>query len=116
MIELHLVLRVTPKKTRTMIDALQALARSARLVQGCIAVEVYKTADSRHYICYDEIWESEAVLRRMITTRHFSQLVSLMELSCEPPACEFRFIDKTYGLDFAEQVRNSSNDEAKQIS
>ena len=110
MIELHLVLKAPPNKTRTLIAALQALAKSARVEPGCMAVEVYKTAVGSRYICYEEIWESEATLRRMIASRHFSQLAALMELSSEPPACEFRFISQTYGLGFAEQVRGCAND------
>ena len=110
MIELHLVLKAPPNKTRTLIAALQVLAKCARIESGCMAVEVYKTAVGSRYICYEEIWESEVALRRMITSRHFSQLAALMELSSEPPACEFRFITKTYGLGFAEQVRGCAND------
>jgi len=47
----------------------------------------------------------------MITSRHFSQLASLMELSSEAPACKFRFISQTYGLGFAEQVRGCVYDQ-----
>ena len=110
MIELHLVLKAPPNKTRTLIAALQALAKCARIESGCMAVEVYKTAVGSRYICYEEIWESEAALSRMIASRHFSQLAALMELAREPPACEFRFIAQTYGLGFAEQVRDCAND------
>ncbi|MDP1664664.1 MAG: antibiotic biosynthesis monooxygenase [Methylobacter sp.] len=110
MIELHLVLKVTPGKTRSMIDALQALAKNAGAAPGCMAVEVYKAVGERGSICYDEIWESETVLRNMIVSRHFSQLASLMELSYEPPDCQFRFISKTLGLEFAEQVRGYPRD------
>jgi quinol monooxygenase YgiN len=104
-----LSLKATPNKTRTLIAVLQALAKSARLAPGCMAVEVYKTVAGPSYICYDEMWESEAALRRMIASRHFSQLAALMELASEPPACEFRFIAQTYGLGFAEQVRGCAN-------
>jgi quinol monooxygenase YgiN len=110
MIELHLVLKAPPNKTRTLIAALQALAKSVRLAPGCIAVDVYKTVSGPSYICYDEMWESEATLRGMIASRHFSQLAALMELASEPPACEFRFISQTYGLGFAKQVRDCAND------
>ena len=110
MIELRLVLKAPPNKTRILIAALQALAKCARIESGCMAVEVYKTAVGSRYICYEEIWESEAALRRMIASRHFSQLAALMELSSEPPSCEFRFISQTCGLGFAEQVRGCAND------
>lgn len=109
MIELHLVLRVLPNQIPTMTDALQALAKSARSKPGCIAVEVGKSVTGPCCIFYDECWESETELRRMIASHHFSQLAALMELASEPPACEFRFISQVYGLNFAEQVRGHAN-------
>ena len=63
MIELHLVLKAPPNKTRTPIAALQALAKSARLAPGCIAVEVNKMAIESRTICYEETWGPEAGLR-----------------------------------------------------
>ena len=110
MIELHLVLRVPPNKTRPMIDALQVLAKSARAEPGCIAVGVYKTFGVPRCISYYETWESETVLRRMIASRHFSQLASLMELSAEPPDCQFRFIEEIRGLEYAAKVRDCPHD------
>ena len=110
MIELHLVLRAQPNQTRNLIDALQALAKSARSAPGCHAVEIFMTVDRPRYICYDEIWESETELNRMIASHHFSQLAALMELSSEPPNCEFRFINQTFGLSYAEQVRGCEPD------
>lgn len=106
MIELHLVLRVVPSNTRPMIDALKALAKSARAAPGCMSAEVYKAVDERGCVCYGEIWESERLLCNMIASKHFSQLAALMELSSKPPDCQFRFISKTQGLEFAEQIKS----------
>lgn len=107
MIELHLILKVSPKKVRALTEALQALAKSARAEPGCIGVNVYKTVGAPpHTLCYDETWESESGLRRMIASKHFSQLASLMELSTEPPDCQFRFISNIQGLEFAERVKS----------
>jgi quinol monooxygenase YgiN len=105
MIELHLILRAPPRQTRSLVDALQALAKSARAEPGCTAVRLFMAVGDSRCICYVETWESEEVLRRMIASRHFSQLAALMEMAVEPPECEFRFIVETRGLDFAVQVR-----------
>ena len=107
MVELHLVIRVSLNKTRSLIDALQALAKSARAVSGCVAVEIYKAVGMSNCVCYVETWESEDVLQKMIASHHFSQLASLMELSVEPPDCEFRFISEVHRLDYALQVRGA---------
>jgi len=113
MIEFHLILKPQPNQTRNLVAALRALSKQARLLSGCLAVEVYQTVAGPRYLCYDEIWESEAELRHMIASRHFKQLAVLMELSSVPPICEFRFISETCGLDFAEQVIGLGADEPK---
>lgn len=84
---------------------LQVLAKNARATLGCMEVEVYKSVDERGCICYDEIWETESVLCSMIASMHFSQLAALMELSSKPPDCQFRFIFKIQGLEFAGQIK-----------
>ena len=109
MIELHIILRAPPNQTHSMTTALQALAKNARNLQGCLKVEVCKNLAQPRYLSYVEIWESEPELRQMIASHHFSQLAALMELASESPSCEFRFISQTYGLSFAEQVRAYDN-------
>ena len=110
MVELHLVIRVSLNKTRVLLEALQVLAKSARTIPGCLASEVYKAVGMHNCVCYMETWESEAVLQKMIASHHFSQLASLMELSSEPPDCQFRFISEVQHLDYALQVRGTSDE------
>lgn len=105
MIELHLALKAPSNQIGTLIDALQVLADSVRSKPGCLSVGLYKSVAEPRRLYYDEIWESESDLRRMLESHHFCQLATLMELASEPPACEFRFISKTCGFDFAENVR-----------
>lgn len=105
MVELYLILRAPPRRTRFLIDALRSLAKNARAEPGCAEVRLFVAVGDSNRVCYVETWESEDVLRRMIASRHFSQLAALMELAVEPPECEFRFIAETRGLEFATQVR-----------
>ncbi|MBU2571741.1 MAG: antibiotic biosynthesis monooxygenase [Gammaproteobacteria bacterium] len=109
MIEFHLTLKIPSNKSRPVIEALRVLAKKARAESGCITVEVYKTVAVPCRIVYQETWDSEESLRSMIASHHFSQLASLMELSTEPPKCEFRFISDVYGLEFAAKVRNCTD-------
>lgn len=108
MIEFHLTLKIPSNKSRPVIEALQVLAKKARVEFGCTEVEIYKTVGVPRLIGYQETWDSEEALRGMIASHHFSQLASLMELSIEPPKCEFRFISDVHGLEFASKVRNCS--------
>jgi len=109
MIELRVVLKTAPRQIRLLTDALQMLANSVCDKPGCLSVELYHSVVGPQWICYVEIWASEEELRRMLASHHFSQLSALMELASEPLTSEFRFIDQTHGLDYAEQVRDGGN-------
>ncbi len=101
MIEMHLTLKVPAKKYREIAEALLSLAKNVRVAPGCIEVGVYKNLGLPHVFSYNEIWESEIALRKVIASTHFRQLASLMELSSEPPVCQFRFINDVQGIEFA---------------
>jgi quinol monooxygenase YgiN len=105
MIEFHLVLKAPLHKTRVILEAMQVLAKNVRSEPGCLNASVYRTVGLSSRIYYQETWDSEEVLKKMILSRHFSQLVTLMELSVEPPDCQFRFIQEVRALDYAEYVR-----------
>lgn len=105
MIELHLLIHLPRRQKRTVLAAFQSLAKWARAEHGCISVELFVAASDPGCLCYVETWKSEAELRQMIRSRHFSQLIALMECASKAPTCEFRIIEQTYGLELAAQVR-----------
>ncbi|MGR8952374.1 MAG: putative quinol monooxygenase [Gammaproteobacteria bacterium] len=105
MIELHLLIHLPRRQKRSLLDAFQSLARWARAEHGCLSVELFVAAADSRSLRYVETWKSEADLRQMIQSPHFSKLIALMELASEAPACEFRIIKETYGLELAEQMR-----------
>ena len=40
-----------------------------------------------------------------LATERFSRLLALMETAAEPPVLEFRFVERTRGLDYVAEVR-----------
>ncbi|MGR9099203.1 MAG: putative quinol monooxygenase [Gammaproteobacteria bacterium] len=112
MIELQLMLRAPPRKTRVLIAALRSLAKSARADAGCFEVRLLESVEDRRCVSYSETWDSEKSLRRMIASRHFSQLAALMEMAAAPPECRFREIGEVRGLEYAAQVRNCAESAA----
>lgn len=106
MIELNLILYAKPRQIRSLTDALLSLAKAARLESGCVTARVFVAAEDSNCLSYIETWESAEELRRMIRSRHFSQLATLLELAAAPPECRFRVIAETHGLEFAAQVRD----------
>lgn len=106
MIELHLVIHLPRRQKRVLINAFQSLAKWARSENGCFSAELFVAASDPRCLRYIEIWKSEDELRQMIRSQHFSQLIALMELASEAPACEFRVIKAISGLEFAANVRD----------
>jgi quinol monooxygenase YgiN len=112
MIELHLVIHLPRRQKRVFINAFQSLAKWARAEHGCFSAELFVAAFDPRCLRYIETWKSEDELRQMIRSQHFSQLIALMELASEAPACEFRVINATSGLEFAAQVRDCLDDQS----
>lgn len=107
MIELHLYLLAHPQQTRSLVAALQALARLARLERGCLEARVFTESNDPRRFYYSEVWDVEENLRSMLRSERFIHLVELMEMAVEPPSLDFRTIAETHGLEFAWQARHS---------
>jgi len=105
MIELRLCLQAHPRRTRSLVTALQSLARLARLERGCLEAHLFAESDDSRHLCYSEVWDAEESLRSMLRSERFTHLVELMEMSADPPSLDFRTIAETRGLEFARQVR-----------
>lgn len=105
MIELRLYLRTPPQHTRSLLTALQALARLARLEHGCLEAQLFIESQDRRNLCYTEMWDSEEQLCSMLRSEHFTRLAALMEAASEPPALSFRRITAIDGLEFVRQAR-----------
>lgn len=109
MIELRLCLRTSAQRVRSLLAALQASARLARLAHGCVEAQLFTESQNRRNLCYTETWESEEHLCAMLRSEHFTHLAALMETASEPPALSFRRITAIHGLEFVRQARQSQN-------
>ena len=110
MIELRLCLRAPPRRTQSLVAALQALARLAGLERGCLEAHVFTESNDPRRLYYSEAWDAEENLRSMLCSERFTHLVELMEMATEPPSLDFRTISETQGLEFAWQARRGQND------
>jgi hypothetical protein len=88
-----------------MIQALRSLMVPAQLDRGCGGCWLYVDAMDPRCFCYVEEWATPTDLEREIRSARFTRLLSVMEDAPKPPNLEFRFISKTRGLDYIEEVR-----------
>lgn len=109
MIELRLCLRAYPRRTQSLVTALQALARLARLERGCLEVHLFMESHDPRSLCYIEMWDTEKNLCSMLRSERFTRLAELMETATEPPVLDFRTIAEIRGLEFARQARHNHN-------
>jgi quinol monooxygenase YgiN len=110
MIELRLCLRTHSQQTRSLLAALQSLARLARLARGCLEVHLFTESQDPRNLCYTEAWDTEENLCSMLCSEHFTRLAELMETAVEPPVLDFRTITAIRGLEFAQQARQDQNE------
>ncbi len=106
MVQILLRLTLPDPGGRDLVEALRSVTRPARLDRECLAAWVLQDVDVPEALCYVEEWRSEAAAVRRVGSAEFGQLLGLMEAAPSPPSLEFRFVSRTRGLDFVEDVRS----------
>lgn len=99
----------TPGEATPIMAALQTLTVSMRAEPGCTGCSLSSDIGTRVEIRYVANWESERDLQRQIRSRSFTQLAELLERATNPPSIEFALPTGTYGLEYAELVRQQKN-------
>jgi quinol monooxygenase YgiN len=100
---------VPPGEVRSIAAALQTLMMQTRSERGCVACSVSTKLGAQPRIDYVEEWASEPELQRHIKSDGFSSLAELMEHGTDRPVVTFDLPGKTRSLDYAEEVRQSSD-------
>jgi quinol monooxygenase YgiN len=94
----------TARRAQGLLDALRYLMASARFEPGCQTCSAWAEQDATvHYV---EQWDTEAELRRRVTSPAFTSLLNLMESAEEAPRVQFDFVTRTRGLDYVAEVRH----------
>jgi quinol monooxygenase YgiN len=95
-------------QTRSITMALHSLASDVRPTAGCVSCSVSTDMANRGVVRYVEEWESEEDLRLRVSADTFAHLIALMEQAAQPPRIEFALARGTRGVEFAEEVRRST--------
>jgi quinol monooxygenase YgiN len=108
MMQLTIKFTAPPGGASQLLQALHASMRRVRQCPGCSHVHIAADVDAADAYWYCEDWSDADALKRQITTRHFSQLLALMETCTEEPSVEFRTIERRQGLEFVAALREVS--------
>ena len=98
-----------PGELRTIAATLQGLMAATRAEPGCAGCSLLTRMGSRAVVQYVEEWNTEDDLKRQLRSERFGVLAELMEQASERPTVEFALTTgATYGLEYAEAVRQSA--------
>ena len=73
---------------------------------GCISCGFYQDLDDPDAILFMEEWESRESLDHHIKSESYRIILSLLELSGEPPKIKINTVSKTEGLEAIEALRS----------
>ena len=101
--------KVRPGEVRSIAAALQMLMMQTRSERGCVGCSVSTEMGAQPRIDYVAEWASEPELQRHIASDGFASLAELMEHGTDRPVVTFDLHGITRSLDYAEEVRQSSD-------
>ena len=106
MIIVTLRIKVPGERRKDFLDSARLIIGPTQVQPGCISCEFYQDLNDPDAVLYVEEWHSRDHLEHHIKSDPYRIILSLMELSGEPPAIKLNTISKTEGLEAIEALRS----------
>ena len=110
MILMTLEIVVTPVQRSKTLRALRQLAGPLEVQPGCLSCRILEDLRAESVIGLAAAWDSEENLEQHVRSRHFWNLLALMEVSRRKPDIKFHLVDRITGLESVEQIRGARRD------
>jgi quinol monooxygenase YgiN len=105
-VRLTVVLVASARSAPRLEEALRSLMIPTMLQEGCLECSAWIDPDCT--VHYQEDWATEANMRDRVRSDQFTRLLAVIEASERQPRVQFDFVTTTRGLDYVEEVRQSS--------
>lgn len=105
-VRLSVVLTASSRTAPRLEQAFRSLMIATSLRPGCLACHTW--IDPDWSVNYQEDWASETQIQDRIRADTFTLLLSVVEASDGPPRVQFDFVDKSRGLDYVQEVRETT--------
>lgn len=79
------------------------------IIQGCIRYRMYQDLENENRFALEQELESETSLHQFIRSNAYFKILSLIELSSQPPEILFITTSKIGGIEIAEAVRGEKS-------
>lgn len=108
MIEVHIRMVMPLAKRGEVERTLRARIGPTRALRGCLDCRVYRELDDEKAVVFAEWWHDRALWQRHALSAWFREVLSLVELSSQPPEIVFRRIDAVWGLPYLTELHRES--------
>ena len=98
-------IKVPSGRRKDFLDSASLIAGPTKVQPGCISCRFYQDLSDPDAVLFMEEWESRESLDHHIKSDLYRIVLSLMELSEEPPEIKLNIVSNTEGLKAIEAVR-----------
>jgi quinol monooxygenase YgiN len=96
---------VPSEKLTSILETLSWYTGPTSHQTGCLSCRAYENLDDQNEIILVEKWASQAQLNRHIRLNDYAKLLTLMDLSREPPEVNFITVSNIAGIELIKKVR-----------
>jgi quinol monooxygenase YgiN len=100
---------VVPEKRETVLEILYSLLEPIRVVPGCIACNLYQDMENENMLFYSEMWQNQEALDKHILSDSYRSILSVMDMSSEPPEIDFKTVTNLSGIETIAGLRRDLN-------
>jgi len=93
------------QQRKRVMEILRSISEPIKAEPGCIGLNIYQDLDDKEVIILEEVWQSQTDLDRHIRSERYRSILTLMDMSSEPPEIRFNTIAHSAGIEAIQAVR-----------
>ena len=101
---------VAEEKFHGVLETMKYVLERFRVKTGCINCRVYRDIEDPQALVFEDNWETQDALKSHICSADYQIVLSLMEMSLQPPEVSIYSCLTVSGIDFIGNIRAGQGD------
>jgi quinol monooxygenase YgiN len=101
------------EKQSEALEILGSIIEQTQFEPGCISCRLYRGVDEEGAILIEELWMSDADVKRHLRSDKYHKILLVVEMAAEPPEIRFDTISHSSGVETIELARNQTDQPAQ---
>ena len=101
---------VAEEKFHEVLETMKYILERFRVKTRCINCRVYQDIENPQALVFEDKWETQDALRSHIRSADYKIVLSLMEMSLQPPEVNIYSCITVSGIDYIGDIRASQGD------